>query len=145
TLVARIRRYPTSLDHLLGQKRASYRALARYREVGGDGDLLVPATGSEPVLGDVGPDEPFPNVVYKLPEIEQGRGVYFLKARSAGHARALLADAFRLHRHRALKERILRAFTSRDGLYQAYVRSRSLEDRRLYKVRAMILLTPVGV
>jgi hypothetical protein len=144
TLVARIRPYPTSLDHLLGQKRANYRALSRYLAATGDRDLRLPATGAEPVLGDVGPDEPFPNVVYKLPEIEQGRGVYFLKARSAEHARSLLADAFRLHRHRALQERFLHALTNKHGLYQEYVKSRCLEDGHLYKVRAMILLTPVG-
>jgi hypothetical protein len=145
TLVARILPYHNSLDQLLDRKRASYRALDLYRRRVGDPDLRLPATGPEPLLGQVAPDEPFPNVVFKLPELEQGRGVYFLKAESADHARRLLRDALGSRRHRALQERVLHAFTSKHGIYQAYLKSRLLEDRRLYKVRAMVIVTPVGV
>ncbi len=91
------------------------------------------------------PEEPFPNLVYKLPEVEAGRGVYFLKASSAEQARAMSSIALRAPRQRELQERVLHAFTNKYGLYQAYVKCPLLADRRIYKVRALVLLTPVGI
>jgi hypothetical protein len=145
TLTVRIRSYPIAIDRLFAMKRATYRALALYQRETGDSDLLLPPTGSDPILADVAPEDPFPNVVYKLPELDLGRGVYFLKADSADHARAILRDAMRVPRRRDLQERMLHAVTSKQGLWQAYVKSRLLEHRRLYKVRALVLLTPVGI
>lgn len=145
TLVVRTRTYQTSLDYLFDMKRATYRALAIYQRETGDPDLRLPAYGSEPVLAEVAPDDPYPNVVYKLPELEQGRGVFFLKANSPEHAEDLLKDTLQAPRKRELQERVLHAFTNKKGLYQAYVKSTLLEQRRLYKVRALVLVTPVGV
>jgi hypothetical protein len=145
TLVVRYRAYPSSLDYVSNTKRASFRALARYRDATNDPALLLPETGLEPPLGDVAPDEPFPNLAYKLPEVEQGRGVYFLKAHSAEHARAILRDAIGAPRQRELQDRILHSFTDRQGIFQAFVKSVMLEDRRLYKIRALVLVCPAGI
>jgi hypothetical protein len=145
TLVVRIRWYPTSLDRLFGLKRASYRALALYQRETGDPDLLLPPSSAEPVLADVDPDEPFPNVVYKLPDLQAGRGVYFLKASSPEHARAILRIGLHASQARDLQARLLRALTTGHGLYQAYVKSSLLADRCLYIVRAHVLLTPAGI
>ncbi len=145
TLVVRYRGYPSAIDYLFNTKRATFRALSMYRQQTGDPDLLLPLTGSEPLLADAAPDEPFPNVAYKLPEVEQGRGVYFFKAHSAEHVRTLLNDAIHAPRKRELQERVLHSVTDKQGVYQSYVRSRMLENRRLYKIRALVLISPVGI
>lgn len=144
TLVIRIRPFPVSIDHMLDSKRAAHRMLSTYLAENRDPALRLPVTTTEPVLGDVDPDEPFPNVVYKLPEIEQGRGVWFLKARSAEHAREILAEALTGPRRRTLDERFLYAVTNKEGVYQPFIRPRMV-DGRLYKIRALIMITPLGV
>src|SRR5688572_1675318 len=93
TLQVRTRSYPIALAYVADMKRASVRVLERYQEIARDPALLLLQSGSEPLLGHVAPGEPFPNVVYKLTEIDQARGVYFLKAESAEHARRILGDA----------------------------------------------------
>lgn len=145
TLVVRLKSYPTSLDNLFDLKRACSRALELYRLATGDSDLLLPASSADPILGEVDADDPYPNVVYKLPELDQARGVYFLKARSVEHARELADEAVQTSSHRGLQERILFAMTGRSGLFQPYVKSSLLPDRRLYIIRAHVLITPVGV
>ena len=145
TLQVRTRSYPIALDYVADMKRASVRVLERYLENARDAALLLPQSGAEPVLGHVAPDEPFPNVVYKLPEIDQARGVYFLKAESPEHARRILGDAIRSAAGGSLLARLERLAGGRDGIYQAYYKSRMRHDRRLYIVRAHVLITPVGV
>ena len=145
TLIVRTRSYPVALDYVAEMKRASLRALGRYQSIRREPDLLLPESGPEPVLGSVGPDEPFPNVVYKLPELDQARGVYFLKAESAGHARSILGEAMRFAASGSLMARLDRLAHGRDGIWQAFYKSRMVSGRRLYKLRAHVLITPVGV
>ncbi len=145
TLMVRTRSYPIALDYVADMKQASVRALERYLVVQQESDLLLPESGSEPVLGKVGAHEPFPNVVYKLPEIDQARGVYFLKADSPEHARSILGDAIRAAADGSLIARLEKLAGGQDGIFQAYYKSRMRPDRRLYIVRAHVLITPVGV
>lgn len=145
TLVARLKSYPTCIDGLFKFKRSSHQALSRYRQEAGDSDLLLPESSAEPVFGAIEPDEPFPNVVFKLPELDAARGVFFLKAESAEHARALADEALRKAAPDGLQARVQRSMSREKGLYQAYVRSRLLPQRRLYIIRAHVLVTPVGV
>jgi hypothetical protein len=145
TLVVRTRSYPTALDYVADMKRASVLALQRYQASCDEPDLLLPESGPEPVLGSVGSDEPFPNTVYKLPELDQARGVFFLKADSAGHARSILGEAMRSSAGASLLARLDRLAHGGDGIWQAFYKSRMVSGRRLYKVRAHVLITPVGV
>lgn len=145
TLVVRTKYYRTSLDYVFQHKHASIRALNVYRQSSPDAALLVPEVSAEPVLGDADSEDPFPNLVYKLPERDEGRGVIFLKARSRAHANALLGDALRRNRPRGFLDRVYSRVEDRNGLYQQYIRSSLLNGRRLYKVRAHVLITPVGV
>jgi hypothetical protein len=145
TLVVRLKSYPTSLDDLFNLKRACNRALELYQATTDDSDLLLPETNADPILAEIDPDDPYPNVVYKLPELDQARGVYFLKAKSPEHAREMADQAVRSSTHRGLQERILFSMASMSGLFQHYVRSPLLSDRRLYIIRAHVLITPVGV
>ncbi|MGH8243767.1 MAG: hypothetical protein ACRETY_10495, partial [Steroidobacteraceae bacterium] len=145
TLIVRTRSYPTALDYVADMKRASERALQHYQATRPEADLLLPESGREPVLGSVGLDEPFPNVVYKLPELDQARGVYFLKAESAEHARSILGEAMRSAASGSLLARLDRLAHGRDGIWQAFYKSWTVPGRRLYKVRAHVLVTPVGV
>ncbi len=145
TLIVRTRSYPTTLDYVADMKQASVSALERYLQVHQEPELLLPESGPEPVLGHVAPNEPFPNVVYKLPEIDQARGVYFLKADSPEHARRILGEAMRAAAGGSLVAKLERLAGNRAGIFQAYYKSRMRPDRRLYIVRAHVLITPVGV
>lgn len=144
TLVVRSKYYPTSLDYLFQHKNASIRALTAYRQHLNDPALLVPRIGNETVMEDVRTDDPFPNLVYKLPERDEGKGVIFIKAESQGHASMLLEDALRRNRPRGILGRLYAMIEDGNGLFQPYIRSSMLPGRRLYKVRAHVLITPAG-
>jgi hypothetical protein len=145
TLVARTKYYRTSLDYLFQHKHASIRALTVYKQRTSDPALLVPRISAEPVLGDVGPEDPFPNLVFKLPERDEGKGVIFLKAGSPGHATTILRDAIRRNRPRGFVDRLYSRIEDRNGSCQQYIQSPLLAGRMLYKVRAHVLITPIGV
>lgn len=148
TLVVRVNRYRTSLDQLLHHKLATSRALAVYNRRLAAPTVLLPSTDLHPLLDKGNLDEPFPNLVYKLPASGQGQAVMFLKAMSLEHARGLIDEAQRLRPPdrplaRGMK-RLLRQPESPDGIFQPYVRSAMLPGRHLYIVRAHVLLTPSG-
>jgi hypothetical protein len=145
TLVARLAYYPTSLDKLFGNKRGLSRALALYLRSTQDPELLLPPTSSQPVLMDTSEDERFPNVVYKLPELPWGKGVFLFKALSEDHARELVAQAVLKARPRGLKDRLSFFAMNKKGIYQPYIRSSLLPDQRLYIIRAHVLVCPQGV
>ncbi|MER3446249.1 MAG: hypothetical protein C4291_05125 [Candidatus Dadabacteria bacterium] len=106
--------------------------------------MLLPATGPEPVLGDIYPDDPFPNLVYKLPDLDEGKGVAFLKVSSAEHARTVLKESLHLnHRRKLLWNCYL--IKEQKGLFQSYIRSQLLSGRRLYIIRVHVLITPIGI
>jgi hypothetical protein len=146
TLVMRIKYYRTSLDGLFQHKRASRRALEVYQRHANDPAICLVPTELVPVLGEVALDEPFPNLVYKLPEIDSAGGVMLMKATSPEHARVVLRDAVRQYQAKSrfvsLKRRLVRADDA--GICQPYLRGALLPGRRLYIVRAHVLLTPIG-
>ncbi len=144
TLVVRSKYYPTSLDYLFQHKNASIRALTAYKQHVDDPALQVPMTGNESVLEDVRPGDPFPNLVYKLPERDEGKGVIFIKAESREHATLLLEEALRRDRPRGILGRLYAMLEDGNGLFQPYIRSSMLPGRRLYKVRAHVLISPAG-
>jgi hypothetical protein len=148
TLVIRIKHYPTSLDHLFQHKWASRQTLEIYKRHSADPDFLLPSTGLEPILNSVDLNDPFPNLVYKLPASDMGQGVTMLKVTSPEHARTIIQELSRLPLPEPLitrfTRRALRLMESQNGLFQPYVRSSLLPGRRLYIVRAHVLITPVG-
>jgi hypothetical protein len=145
TLVVRIRPYPHAMDHLLGSKRATFRALNLYLKENAAPGLNLPLTTRMPCFSDFDPECLFPNLVYKLPEIEEGRGVFFIKAASPERAGRIVSDALKSPKLKSLDQRILYAVTSKQGVFQPFLKSRILDDGRLYKIRAEVMLTPVGV
>lgn len=145
TLAVRIKYLPTTLDWLLNHKRASTHVLQRYAADHHEPELRVPSSGPEPTLGDARPDEPLPNVVFKLPDLDAARGLVFLKVASAEEARALVPEALAAKNPRGVRERLVRLmYDDPDGIFQPYVRPPVLPDGRLYVVRAHVLLSPCG-
>ena len=120
-------------------------ALQLYQQEAADPALLLPPASSEPMLADTGHTEPFPNVVYKLPGRDGGAGVYFLKATTPDHARALVSQHVGWERPSTLQDRLVTWIEDKRGLYQPYVRPSLLAGGQAYKIRALVLLTPVGV
>ena len=140
TLVVRIRHYRTTLDYLLQDKRGSARALSEYARTQGDPGALLPESSAAPPPVAYGGDEPFPNLVYKLPELDAGFGVYFLKAESPEHAVALTETIPHQARRQGLQG--LFAALQAGGLFQPYVRGLILDGGVLYKIRSHVLMTP---
>jgi hypothetical protein len=92
---------------------------------------------------------PFPNLVCKFPERDQGQGVVFLKVASIERARAILADPIEMNRHSVAtvltKLRFRFNLEDQTSVFQPYIPSSVLEGRRLYIARAHVLATPVGL
>jgi hypothetical protein len=146
-LLVRNRHYRTNLDYVVQHKRASSRALASYQEETGDTSFNLPDMRADPdsFLGPVDPSDPFPNLVFKYPERDKGEGVFFLKAASVTQAREALADTLCKAPAGGLVSRLYARLDDREGLFQPYIRTAMLPDRRLYRTRAHVLLTPAGV
>jgi hypothetical protein len=144
TLIARVKSYGTNLDYLLKHKGASARALRIYRRETGDSTFLLPDTGHEPPETAFDPGDPFPNVVFKFPERDAGTGIFLLKATSPAHARAIVEEAIPRARSKDFVVLLRNVLDDHRGLYQSYVRGFLVGGRRLYKVRAHVLLTPIG-
>jgi hypothetical protein len=107
--------------------------------------LLIPSSGEDPVLEDIDEDDPFPNLVYKLPERDSARGLIFIKAHSTDHARKLVREAMRKNRQIEFFHLFYAMIEDQKGIFQSYIHSPMLCGRRLYKVRAYVLITPVGL
>jgi hypothetical protein len=148
TLVMRIKMYRTSLDYLFQHKRASRQVLEMYKQRSADTDLRLVPTGLEPILDHTAPDDPLPNLVYKLPERDRGTGLIFLKATSPEHASTLVREAVSSKSPKSfvarLKERIPQWRDDQNCIFQPYMRPVMLPGCRLYIVRAHVLLTPIG-
>jgi hypothetical protein len=145
TLVARAKFYPTSLDYLFHNKRASTRALAVYNMHCSEPSILIPRTGEYPVLENIDEDTPFPNLVYKLPERDAGGGIIFIKARSKNHARKLVEEAMMKKRQKKFLGSLYAMMEDQKGIFQSYIHSPMLSGRKLYKIRAHLLITPAGL
>ena len=140
TLVVRTRFYRTSLDHLFQNKRANNMALRQYRQYSSDPDVLVPDTE----IGSADERDPFPNIVYKMPERDEGKGIAFLKAQSSAHAQELLND-YRRNGAARFMDRLYSIVEDSRGIYQAYVKPLMLDGRFVYKIRSHVLITPIGM
>ena len=145
TLLVRNRQYRTALDYVVHHKRASSRALRIYREETGDSSFRLPATSAEPEVSPADPSDPYPNLVFKYPEVDDGEGVLFLKVDSPAEAWQIVEKAAAALPDRGLLNRLYSRIKDRRGIWQPYVRTPWLGDRRLFKVRAFVLLTPEGV
>src|SRR5262249_55860058 len=135
-------------DGVFHSKRGTHRALAIYQERSGDRDVRLAPSSEEPIGSEYDPRQPFPNVVFKMPDRDRGSGIVFIKTPSLEKARELvtggvkLTDSTRLSER--LSERAWRLFDDPRGVFQPYYVGRMLEGRRLYYIRAHVLLTPVG-
>jgi hypothetical protein len=145
TILVRNRHYRTNIDYVVQHKRASTRALRIYKQESGDSSFQLPMTSDEPCVGPTDPTDPFPNLVFKFPERDNSRGVFFLKVASASHARELVTQAVRDAPPESAARRFYNRLDDQRGLWQSYVRTPWLSGRRLYRTRAHVLLTPVGV
>ncbi|MEW6587282.1 MAG: hypothetical protein AB1442_16945, partial [Nitrospirota bacterium] len=145
TLVVRTRFYRTSLDYLFQNKRASDMVLRDYRQYSSNPDILLPDTGIGNVMGNSDEHEPFPNIVYKMPERDEGKGIVFLKAQSFAHAQELLNSCRRLNGAARFMERLYSTVEDSRGMCQAYVKPLMLDGRFVYKIRSHVLVTPIGM
>jgi hypothetical protein len=147
TLVVRLRLFRTNLDTVFHSKKGGHRALGIYQQRSGDRDVGLPPTSDEPLAGRYDATQPFPNVVYKM-ERDMGTGIAFLKASSLEHARELVIREIERRQPTGLSARLYaRAYNLGEdprGVFQPYIVGPMLEGRRLYFVRAHVLLTPVG-
>jgi hypothetical protein len=148
TLVVRSKMFHTSLDALFHHKTLSFRAIESYQRAVPDRDVRLPPTG----IGSMEPiamKGPFPNVVCKFPERDQGQGVFFLKVPSLTRAKALIADTTEMNRYSVAniwtKLRYRFKLEEQEPMFQAYIASSLLEGRRLSIARAHVLATPVGM
>ena len=87
----------------------------------------------------------FPNLVYKLPERDAGGGITFIKARSSNHARKLVEEAMMKKRQEKFLGSLYAMFEDQKGIFQSYIHSPMLSGRKLYKIRAHLLITPAGL
>lgn len=143
-LVVPSRSHPVSTDHLLTDKLAVHRALSLYRDQADEPELRLPAAGVAPVLGDHGPEAPFPNVVAKRTDSGQGRDVHFAKARSPEHAADIFARTAAPSAS-SWAERLREAVETRRFVLEEFVRPELLEGRRPYVVRAHVLVSPEAI
>ncbi|MEM3035881.1 MAG: hypothetical protein QXS18_03650 [Thermoplasmata archaeon] len=144
TLVVRTKFYRTSFDYLLQNKRASIRALNLYKQKFEDPYLLIPLTSDVPIIENINYDMPFPNLVFKFPERDEGKGLIFLKAISSKHARTILEKNINQKNNKGFINRLYSFIEDRNGIFQSYIPSLMLDGRKLYKIRSHILITPVG-
>lgn len=148
TLVVRTKQFRTNLDSLFHRKTESHRALRIYQERSGDRDVRLAPTSDSPLASEYDPKQPFPNLVYKMPDLDRGTGIVFLKSSSLENARQLVSREIET-RSAGWRERLHRSVGDLHddhlGVFQPYLVGRMLEGRRLYYVRAHVFLTPVGV
>ncbi len=132
TVVVRLCGYRVGPDFFLSNKEAFAKAIGHdLRKSGEDRVKVLPLT---PDPGEVSlPEDPgSPNLVYKYPLENQGKGVFFLRARDAGHARTLAQE-------------VDGSTGETGGLFQPWVCSDILPNRLIYEHRTKILVTPVGI
>jgi hypothetical protein len=144
-LLVRNRHYRTNVDYVIQHKRASSRVLRIYKQESGDTSFQLPSTSDEPVFAEIGVGDPYPNAVFKFPERDACEGVYFLKTESLDQARRLLTETMSRAPSKSALGRISSRLDDQEGIFQPYLKTPPLSDRRLYKTRAHVLITPTGV
>jgi hypothetical protein len=144
SILLRNRHYWGPLDFLVHHKRASMRALRRYQQESGDESFRLPTTSVDPRPRSSDPADPFPNVVFKFTQRDNGEGVIFLKVSSPEQAPELLAESMRTGPAHGRLTRLNHLLGGQEAIYQTYVPGILSPDRRLYKTRAYVALTPIG-
>jgi hypothetical protein len=149
TLVVRSKMFHTTLDALFHNKTLSLHALEAYQRLFPDRDVRLPLTGAQSFPAVLAMEGPFPNLVCKFPERDQGQGVIFLRVPSLTRAQAILDDPIEMNRHSVAnvltKLRYRLKLEEQSGIFQAYVPSSLVHGRRLFIARAHVLATPVGM
>jgi hypothetical protein len=148
TLVVRSKMFHTSLDAIFHHKTISLQALKSYQQNFHDHDVRLPPTGVDCIPKELKMDGPFPNLVCKFPERDQGQGVIFMKVPTLARAQSILEDV-NVNRYSVanvwtkLRHRL--KLEDQTSVFQTYVPSSLLEGRRLSVARAQVLATPVGI
>jgi hypothetical protein len=138
-----------ALDAIFHHKTLSLNALEAYQRRVAERDVRLPPTGDESIRKELSMDGPFPNLVCKFPERDQGQGVVFMKVPTMARALEILADPTEMNRHSVanvwtkLRHRL--KLEDQTSVFQAYIPSSLLEGRRLAIARAQVLATPVGI
>jgi hypothetical protein len=149
TLVVRSKLFHTTLDAMFHHKTLSLRALEQYQRAFPDRDVRVPLTGADAFPESLPMAGPFPNLVCKFPERDQGQGVVFLKVPSLTRAREIVNDPEEMNRHSVAnvltKLRYSLNLEEQTGVFQSYIPSSLLDGRRLFIARAHVLATPIGI
>jgi len=146
TLAVRMKLYHANVDHVIHNKRACHRSLGIYQARTGDRDVLLPPTSDDPVASEYDARRPFPNLVYKMPELDLGLGVVFLKTPSLENAHELVTRELRRRRPGKWSDRLnaTHLFDEHRGVFQPYILGSMLEGRRLYYVRSHVFVSPRG-
>jgi hypothetical protein len=144
TLIIDSRGFPTSLDRLIMFKTFTYHVLERYKASCDEPDLHVPAWSSEPFMPTGERGAGFPNLIYKLPEVDQGQGLVLMRGRDPEHAKAVARAVGAAMGSSTIKDRVSKLTSGTRGLWQAYITPDFAEGRRTYKIRALMLLSPLG-
>ncbi len=149
TLVVRSKMFHTSLDALFHHKTVSLHALEAYQRQSNDRDVCLPPTGDAAMPDTLTMNGPFPNLVCKFPERDQGQGVFFMKVSSLAQAQAILADTGEMNRHSVAnvwtKLRYRFKLEDQTSVFQTYIPSSLLEGRRLSIARAQVFASPAGI
>jgi hypothetical protein len=149
TLIVRSKMFHTALDAIFHHKVLSLRALESYARDLDDSELRLPPTGVDSIPQTLPMEGPFPNLVCKFPERDQGQGVVFMKVPSLAKAKAILADERAMNRHSVAnvwtKLRYRLKLEDQTSVFQTYIHSPLVDGRRLAIARAQVLATPVGV
>jgi hypothetical protein len=148
TLVVRRKMFHIALDAIFHHKTLSFAALEAYQRTFPERDVRLPPTDLEEISRALRMDGPFPNLVCKFPERDQGQGVVFMKVPTLARARAILDDAVEMNRHSVAniwtKLRYRFNLEDQTAVFQPYIPSSLGEDRCLSIVRAQVFASPIG-
>lgn len=140
TLIVKTRFCRTSLDYLLNNKSASLRALKKFQSVSHT-PMLIPEMSNEPIINHFNPS--FPNVIYKLSDRDEGKGLLLMKVETSDQAKESV-KIFLKRQSRHLLSRLYSFIDNNTGFYQPYIIPLMQKERCLYKIRAHVLITPIG-
>jgi hypothetical protein len=144
TLALRLKKFGTATDQIISNKDTCLRALRLFQSQHKDDRFLVPPTIDSRQPKALPDNGNAPNLVYKLPDIDAGSGVFFLRAKSVSDARAIVEREVRKPKLTDPSNYLLRRFSHGVGEYQPFIRSHLTSDRRLFKIRTNALIAPAG-
>jgi hypothetical protein len=131
TLFLRRNTYNVGTDLFVADKGPFTRGVIEALEARGEEKVRVPEMSKDPGKVFSPPSQDLPNLVYKYPSLGKGSGVYFMRVATPDEA---LPIARSLDRNTG----------EPPGLFQPFICSRLLPGRRVYDIRAELLITPFG-